>query len=67
MLEVTRLNGTIYYINPDMLMFVESTPDTVLTLTNGEKLLVKETPAQLRAQFVAFKQEIYSKGFEIKS
>ena len=66
MLEVTRLNGSVYFINADMIMFVEATPDTVITLTNGEKLLVKETPAQLRAQFIAFKQQIFSHGFDVR-
>lgn len=67
MLEVTRLNGSVYFINPDMMMFVEATPDTVITLTSGDKLLVKETPEQLREQFIALKQKIFSGGFDVKN
>lgn len=66
MLEVTRLNGSIYYLNPDMMMFVEATPDTVITLTSGDKVMVKETPQQLRDQFMALKQEMFSRGFTTK-
>lgn len=66
MLEVTRLNGAIYFINPDMLLTVEATPDTVITLTNGEKLLVRETPAQLVERFTNFKRKIHA-GFEVKT
>lgn len=67
MLEVTRLNGSKYFINPDMIMFVEATPDTVITLTNNDKLLVKETPQQLHDAFIALKKRIYGEGFDIKS
>lgn len=66
MLEVTRLNGTAYYVNPDMIMYVEATPDTVITLTSGDKLLIKETPEQLRNNFIAFKKKIYLDGFDVK-
>lgn len=46
MIRLTRLNGTTLFLNGDLLQSVESTPDTILTLVTGEKLLVRE-PAQL--------------------
>lgn len=58
MIEVTRLNGSIYFINPDMLMTVEATPDTVISLTNGEKLLVKESPQVLIQRFIEYKRQV---------
>ena len=58
MIEVTRLNGSIFFINPDMIITLEATPDTVITLTNGEKLIVKETPDELIDRFVALKRRI---------
>ncbi len=66
MLEVTRLNGSIYFINPDMILSVEATPDTVITLTNGEKLLVREKTSDLVNRFVEFKRKIHA-GFEVRS
>jgi flagellar protein FlbD len=60
MIEVTRLNGSIFFLNPDMILSLEATPDTVVTLTNGEKLVVKDPPAQIIDRFVAFKQRIVS-------
>jgi flagellar protein FlbD len=58
MIEVTRLNGTIYFLNPDMILTLEATPDTVITLTSGEKLIVKETPEILIDRFVTLKKRI---------
>ena len=42
MLKLTRLNNHIVAINPDHISWVESTPDTTLSLINGEKLMVRE-------------------------
>ncbi len=65
MIEVTRLNGSIFFVNPDKILFAEATPDTVVTLTNGDKLVVKESPDELNNRFVAFKKRIFKDGFVI--
>lgn len=66
MIELTRLNDSILFVNPDMIIFAEATPDTVVTLTNGDKLLVKESPKELVDKFVAFKARIARDGFDTK-
>ena len=43
MIEVTRLNGTTVLINAELIELVEETPDTVISLTTGRKLIVKES------------------------
>jgi flagellar protein FlbD len=58
MLRLTRLNGTSFWLNPDLLMLVEATPDTVILLTNGERLLVQEVPEAIMQAFVAYKQTV---------
>jgi len=60
MIEVTRLNGSIFFLNPDMILSLEATPDTVVTLTNGEKLVVRDSPEAIIDRFVAFKRRIVS-------
>jgi len=60
MIEVTRLNGSIFFLNPDMILSMEATPDTVITLTNGEKLVVRDSPEMIIDRFVAFKRRIVS-------
>lgn len=58
MIELTRFNGSICFINPDMILFVEPTPDTIITLTNGDKVLVKETPEVVIERFIELKRRI---------
>lgn len=43
MVKVTRLAGDQIYINADLIEFVESTPDTMITLTTGRKFIIKES------------------------
>ena len=47
MLKLTRLNHHVIAINPDHICWVEETPDTTLSLVNGEKLLVRESLDEL--------------------
>ena len=44
MIRLTRLNGTEFLLNCDLIKYVEETPDSVVTLTSGEKMVVKEDP-----------------------
>ena len=41
MIEVTKINGIPVLINPDLIEFVEETPDTVVSFTTGKKIIVK--------------------------
>ena len=47
MIELTRLNGIPMVLNSDLVKSIESSPDTVLTLINGEKLIVREEIADV--------------------
>jgi flagellar protein FlbD len=42
MIQLTRFNGKRLIINADLIQMVEHTPDTIVVLSNGEKILVKE-------------------------
>lgn len=42
MIHLTRLNGNPIVVNSELIKFAESSPDTMLTLVNGEKLIVRE-------------------------
>ena len=64
MLKLTRLNHQTVAINPDHIAWVDSSPDTVLSLLGGEKILVRETLDELIAAVVEFRQRIRQKdGF----
>ncbi|CCQ97775.1 conserved hypothetical protein [[Clostridium] ultunense Esp] len=50
MVRLTRFSREEYYLNPFLIETVESTPDTVITLTSGKKLLVKESAEEVVAR-----------------
>ncbi len=43
MIELTRLNGQKLFVNCDLLKYAEASPDTVLTLLTGDKIVVRES------------------------
>ena len=47
MIPVTRLDQSSIILNCDLIEQIESTPDTLITLTNSQKLVVLETPGQI--------------------
>jgi flagellar protein FlbD len=58
MIQVTRLDGSVMVVNVDQIAWIEGMPDTVISLMNGEKLLVREAPDQLVERAKAFKRAI---------
>lgn len=66
MVPVTRLNGQEVYVNADLIMFLESSPETILTLENGKKITVKESIPQVIEKVVEFKTRCYPKVYEEK-
>lgn len=57
MIPVSRLNGEILYINAELILWVEKTPDTVVSFTDGQKLVVRESQEQIRELVLNFHQE----------
>lgn len=58
MIEVTRLNGTPIVLNSDLIKTAESSPDTMLTLINGEKLIVREACAEITERVLAYRARL---------
>jgi flagellar protein FlbD len=56
MIRVTRLNGEEIVINDDLIEFIESTPDTIISLTDGKKIMVKENPDEIIKRVAAFRR-----------
>ncbi len=56
MINVTKLNGSRLVINADLVEFVESTPDTLLTLTTGRKVMVKEDMESVVQKIVEYRR-----------
>lgn len=59
MIQLTRLNGQPIMVNADLIESVEPTPDTVITLVSGNKLIVRDSMDDIERRIVAFKRKIY--------
>jgi flagellar protein FlbD len=53
-INVTRLNGKPFVLNAELIRIVEANPDTTITLTGGEKVLVKESPREVVEKAVEY-------------
>lgn len=58
MIQLTRLNNTRLAVNCDLIKYVEESPDTVITLLNGEKVVVRETTAEVIARVREFRRSV---------
>ena len=54
MIRLTRLNGREFFLNAELIKFVEQTPDTVVTLISGEKVIVSENADDVVDRVVEF-------------
>ncbi len=58
MIRLTRLNRGPFLLNPDLIEHVETTPDTIVTLTNGHQFLVRESAEELLARVVDYRRTV---------
>ena len=58
MIAVTRLNGTPLVLNAELIKTVESIPDTIITLVNGERLIVSEPMADIVKRAIEYGRSI---------
>ncbi len=66
MILLTTLSGAAFYINSDLLLKIEALPDTVMTLTDGKTMRVKESPEEIIQKIIYFKKQIYLGNLEVK-
>ncbi len=62
MIHLTRINRIPIVLNSDLIEHMESTPDTVISLTSGQKLLVLESPEEVVRRVVVFRQSVLAKA-----
>jgi flagellar protein FlbD len=58
MISLTRLNQAQIVVNSDLIELIEMTPDTVITLTTGQKILVRETTDEVIDRVIHFRRTI---------
>ena len=59
-IDVTKMNGLEFTINADLIEVIEEVPDTVITLTTGKKIMVKESRLQIKNLVKNYKREIFT-------
>lgn len=60
MIELTKMNGEYFTLNADLIEMIEEMPDTVITMTNGRKIIVKESRQNVKSLVKYYKSEIQS-------
>ncbi len=63
MIELTRINDAQVIVNADLIEFVERTPDTLISLTTGKKLIVRESVEEVVSKVITFKRAYGQNAF----
>ena len=64
MIQLTRLNRSPFIVNSDLIEHIETTPDTVITLSTGQRYMVQESADEVVSRIVSFRRSIYLPGPE---
>ena len=65
MISLTRINGNGFVLNSDLIEHIEMTPDSVVTLTNGQKFVVRESSDEVVRRVIRFRRAIRSQVLEV--
>jgi len=58
MIRLTRLNNQALTVNSDLIKFVEQSPDTLITLVTGEKIVVRESAEEVLSRLIEFRRSV---------
>ncbi len=64
MIDVTRIDGREVTVNADLIETVDEVPDTVITLTTGKKIIVKESRQKVKSLVKSYKWDIMNRFCE---
>ncbi len=64
MIEVTKLNDEKVTVNADLIEMIEEVPETVITFTNGKKIIVKESRQKVKNLVILYRMEIFNPTLE---
>jgi flagellar protein FlbD len=62
MIKVTRLNDSVMVINVEKIQSLQSTPDTVITFTNNDRIMVKEPMEEVSQRIVEYRRSVNCAG-----
>ncbi|MDR1468353.1 MAG: flagellar FlbD family protein [Spirochaetaceae bacterium] len=58
MIQLTRLNGVVFFLNPHQIEYMESNPDTTLVMLSSKRIVVKESIDEVRKRIVEYRRLI---------
>lgn len=58
MIQLTKINGQQIVLNIDLIEFIEETPDTVITLTNNDKVVVRDRMAEIVDKVIRYRRTV---------
>ena len=61
MIYVTKLDGTEITVNAELIEYIEEIPETVITLTTGKKIIVKESRQKVKSLVKSYKRDFFEK------
>ncbi|MDK2901238.1 MAG: flagellar protein FlbD [Thermosediminibacterales bacterium] len=61
MIQLTKLNGTGFILNAELIEIIDYTPDTVITLINNKKIVVKESPHDIIEKVINYRRRIFGR------
>ena len=62
MIQLTRINHVPLVVNSDLIEHIEAAPDTIITMTNGQKLVVLESIDDVVKRVIEFRRAVYAGG-----
>lgn len=65
MISITRLNGTTLWVSSDQIEFIEATPDSIISMVSGKRVIARETPEDLVTKIVEFRRRVFDKPPEL--
>ena len=60
MIELTKMSGRKVLVNPELIELVEETPDTVVLITTGRKIIVKESRQEIKNLVKSYRKDIFA-------
>lgn len=58
MIKLSRINGSPFFLNAELIEQIESTPDTVITLVNGKTIMVAESLKRVLGRIMRYRQRL---------
>lgn len=58
MIDVIRLDGKKFWVNPHMIESMETTPDLTLTMLSGKKIIVRNSPEEITEKIIAYRKQL---------